>query len=260
MERAILDETCQHHVHRKRPTILSEDGVGRAARNSELQPDNPDVSGDHGVPACSPLGVVPPRGRVHHDRLRAKLARHRGPHHLVRVCLSVEHEHPGRRAALDAARRCLRLRLRPGRRRGRARSTRARRARRPLRSPPRRPARAPATFRAVASACLILVLAAASRQYARVHLGLWLAPVAISSWIEVTTTGIWPRRAATLARNMACGLGMDDVEPSLTEVSAPARAPFSVKIRVETIAHYLERYAGDIIARKKAAMVPGCPL
>ena len=34
----------------------------------------------------------------------------------------------------------------------------------------------------------------------------------------------------------------------------------SVKIRVETIAHYLEKYAGDIIARKKAAMAPGCPL
>jgi len=34
----------------------------------------------------------------------------------------------------------------------------------------------------------------------------------------------------------------------------------SVKIRVETIAHYLERYASDIIRRKKAAMAPGCPL
>ena len=29
---------------------------------------------------------------------------------------------------------------------------------------------------------------------------------------------------------------------------------------LQTIAHYLERYAGDIIARKKAAMAPGCPL
>lgn len=34
----------------------------------------------------------------------------------------------------------------------------------------------------------------------------------------------------------------------------------SVKIRVETIAHYLEKYAGDIIEKKKAAMGPGCPL
>ncbi|MGH7390555.1 MAG: acyl-CoA dehydratase activase-related protein [Candidatus Rokuibacteriota bacterium] len=34
----------------------------------------------------------------------------------------------------------------------------------------------------------------------------------------------------------------------------------SVKIRVETIAHYLERYAASIIAKKRAAMGPGCPL
>ena len=34
----------------------------------------------------------------------------------------------------------------------------------------------------------------------------------------------------------------------------------SVKIRVETITHYLERYAKDIIEKKKAAMPPGCPL
>ena len=34
----------------------------------------------------------------------------------------------------------------------------------------------------------------------------------------------------------------------------------SVKIRVETIALYLEKYAGDIIQKKTAAMGPGCPL
>ncbi len=34
----------------------------------------------------------------------------------------------------------------------------------------------------------------------------------------------------------------------------------SVKIRVETIAHYLEKHAGGIIAKKKAASPPGCPL
>jgi hypothetical protein len=34
----------------------------------------------------------------------------------------------------------------------------------------------------------------------------------------------------------------------------------SVKIRVETITHYLSKYAADIIARKKAAMPPRCPL
>jgi predicted nucleotide-binding protein (sugar kinase/HSP70/actin superfamily) len=34
----------------------------------------------------------------------------------------------------------------------------------------------------------------------------------------------------------------------------------SVKIRVETITHYLEKYAGEIIEKKKAAMGPDCPL
>jgi predicted nucleotide-binding protein (sugar kinase/HSP70/actin superfamily) len=34
----------------------------------------------------------------------------------------------------------------------------------------------------------------------------------------------------------------------------------SVKIRVETITHYLERSARDIIAKKKATVAPGCPL
>lgn len=34
----------------------------------------------------------------------------------------------------------------------------------------------------------------------------------------------------------------------------------SVKIRVETIAHYLEKYAGDIIRKKTERMPPGCPL
>jgi predicted nucleotide-binding protein (sugar kinase/HSP70/actin superfamily) len=34
----------------------------------------------------------------------------------------------------------------------------------------------------------------------------------------------------------------------------------SVKIRVETIAHYLEKYSADIIARKLATAPPGCPL
>jgi predicted nucleotide-binding protein (sugar kinase/HSP70/actin superfamily) len=34
----------------------------------------------------------------------------------------------------------------------------------------------------------------------------------------------------------------------------------SVKIRIETIAHYLQKYGADIVARKKAAASPGCPL
>ena len=34
----------------------------------------------------------------------------------------------------------------------------------------------------------------------------------------------------------------------------------SVKIRVETIAHYLEKYCAGIVANKKASAAPGCPL
>lgn len=34
----------------------------------------------------------------------------------------------------------------------------------------------------------------------------------------------------------------------------------SVKIRVETIAHYLAKYSGEILERKRAASAPGCPL
>jgi len=34
----------------------------------------------------------------------------------------------------------------------------------------------------------------------------------------------------------------------------------SVKIRVETIAHYLEKHSAGIVARKLAAAAPGCPL
>jgi len=34
----------------------------------------------------------------------------------------------------------------------------------------------------------------------------------------------------------------------------------SIKIRVETIAHYLQKHSGDIIAKKLAASPPGCPL
>jgi len=34
----------------------------------------------------------------------------------------------------------------------------------------------------------------------------------------------------------------------------------SVKIRVETISYYLEKYSADIIAKKKAASPPACPL
>ena len=34
----------------------------------------------------------------------------------------------------------------------------------------------------------------------------------------------------------------------------------SVKIRIETIAHYLHKHCGDIVAKKRAAAPPSCPL
>jgi predicted nucleotide-binding protein (sugar kinase/HSP70/actin superfamily) len=34
----------------------------------------------------------------------------------------------------------------------------------------------------------------------------------------------------------------------------------SVKIRVETITHYMNKYSADIIERKKAMLSPNCPL
>jgi predicted nucleotide-binding protein (sugar kinase/HSP70/actin superfamily) len=34
----------------------------------------------------------------------------------------------------------------------------------------------------------------------------------------------------------------------------------SVKIRVETITHYMNKYSPDIIERKKAMLSPNCPL
>jgi predicted nucleotide-binding protein (sugar kinase/HSP70/actin superfamily) len=38
------------------------------------------------------------------------------------------------------------------------------------------------------------------------------------------------------------------------------KATGSVKIRVETIAHYLQKYSASIIEKKKAAAGPACPL
>ncbi len=58
------------------------------------------------------------------------------------------------------------------------------------------------------------------------------------------------------AQGLQQGQGFRTERP-LPRVNEPAG---SVKIRVETIAHYLERYAGTIIGGKKAAMAPGCPL
>ena len=34
----------------------------------------------------------------------------------------------------------------------------------------------------------------------------------------------------------------------------------SIRIRVETIIHYMSKYSADIIARKRALLSPNCPL
>lgn len=43
-------------------------------------------------------------------------------------------------------------------------------------------------------------------------------------------------------------------------ISASRRPAGSVKIRLETVAYYLERHCAGILARKAAAMPAGCPL
>ena len=50
-----------------------------------------------------------------------------------------------------------------------------------------------------------------------------------------------------------------DAEEIAAETFARAWAA-TEEIRVETISHYLQKRAAGIIARKKAASPPGCPL
>lgn len=60
--------------------------------------------------------------------------------------------------------------------------------------------------------------------------------------------------------------GLDGVIPGLTAEEDGRRGGGGLprltefKIRVETIAHYLEKYAGDIIRKKAELMPAGCPL
>src|SRR5436309_7274494 len=63
--------------------------------------------------------------------------------------------------------------------------------------------------------------------------------------------------AAELSFPFAAALAPTGASTQDLDTTKPAG---SVKIRVETITHYLEKYAGAIIEKKKAAMPPGCPL
>jgi predicted nucleotide-binding protein (sugar kinase/HSP70/actin superfamily) len=102
-----------------------------------------------------------------------------------------------------------------------------------------------------------------------------------SSYSSNTNEILWGAKAAARVPWIACVVrlasyecGMD--QPTYTPVQQiversgtlffsfqdldSTKPAGSVKIRVETITHYLERYAKDIIEKKKAAMGPGCPL
>ena len=102
-----------------------------------------------------------------------------------------------------------------------------------------------------------------------------------SSYSSNTNEILWGAKAAARLPWIACVLrlasyecGMD--QPTYTPVQQiversgtlffsfqeldSTKPAGSVKIRVETIAHYLDKYATAIIEKKKAVMAPGCPL
>jgi predicted nucleotide-binding protein (sugar kinase/HSP70/actin superfamily) len=102
-----------------------------------------------------------------------------------------------------------------------------------------------------------------------------------SSYSSNTNEILWGAKAAARMPWVACVIrlasyecGMD--QPTYTPVQQiversgtlffsfqdldSTKPAGSVKIRVETITHYLEKYAREIIQKKKAAMGPGCPL
>ena len=102
-----------------------------------------------------------------------------------------------------------------------------------------------------------------------------------SSYSSNTNEILWGAKAAARIPWVACVLrlasyecGMD--QPTYTPVQQiversgtlffsfqdldSTKPAGSVKIRVETITHYLQRYSASIIERKKAMAPPGCPL
>jgi len=102
-----------------------------------------------------------------------------------------------------------------------------------------------------------------------------------SSYSSNTNEILWGAKAAARVPWVACVVRMASYEcgmdqPTYTPVQQiversgtlffsfqdldSTKPAGSVKIRVETITHYLERYATGIIEKKKAAMPPGCPL
>lgn len=121
---------------------------------------------------------------------------------------------------------------------------------------------------------------------AEVRAGLVRSPLSIddvwpSSYSSNTNEILWGAKVAARLPWIACVIrlasyecGMD--QPTYTPVQQiversgtlffsfqdldSTKPAGSVKIRVETIAHYLARYGTSIIERKRALMPPGCPL
>ena len=102
-----------------------------------------------------------------------------------------------------------------------------------------------------------------------------------SSYSSNTNEILWGAKAAARLPWIACVIRLSSYEcgmdqPTYTPVQQiversgtlffsfqdldSTKPAGSVKIRVETIAHYLEKYASGIIAKKKAAAAPDCPL
>jgi predicted nucleotide-binding protein (sugar kinase/HSP70/actin superfamily) len=102
-----------------------------------------------------------------------------------------------------------------------------------------------------------------------------------SSYSSNTNEILWGAKVAARIPWIACVLRMSSYEcgmdqPTYTPVQQiversgtlffsfqdldSTKPAGSVKIRVETITHYLQRYAASIIERKRAMSPPGCPL
>ena len=102
-----------------------------------------------------------------------------------------------------------------------------------------------------------------------------------SSYSSNTNEILWGAKAAARIPWIACVLRLSSYEcgmdqPTYTPVQQiversgtlffsfqdldSTKPAGSVKIRIETITHYLAKYSADIIAKKKAAAPPDCPL
>lgn len=108
-----------------------------------------------------------------------------------------------------------------------------------------------------------------------------ISDVWVSSYSSNTNEILWAAKAAARCpwitcvvrlSSYECGMDQPTFSPTQKIVEATGTLFFkfgdldatkpagSIKIRVETILHYAERYSPEIIAKKLATMPPGCPL